>query len=337
VKVGLIIIDEHPAVAVQVARAADAAGVHSIWSIDYYNRSSLARAAAFAAATESTIVGTSVTPLFARSPLALAAGALDIQLISQGRFVLGVGSSTRRMNQDWYGVELDHPAPRVEERIRLVRDMMTHTRGRFEFDGRFDAVTMAHFEHETPPPGPVPILAAGVGARMIQAAGRTADGFVGHTVASVENLVELAQPVITSELDQGDRARSDFTFASQVIASVDGNSSSARARAALQVGFYSTPRGYDTLFTDTDDEKSRVRAREAFVVGDIPGVGQAALELVNERAVFGTPDEVSQQLRRYERVLDLALLYPPYFGVDPAEVTENEYALIEIAAHWDAR
>jgi alkanesulfonate monooxygenase SsuD/methylene tetrahydromethanopterin reductase-like flavin-dependent oxidoreductase (luciferase family) len=337
VKVGLIIIDEHPGVAVEVARSADKAGLHSIWSIDYYNRSSVARAAAFVAATESVLVGTSITPLFARSPLALAAAAADIQLMSKGRFVLGVGSSTRRMNQDWYGVELDHPAPRVEDRIRLVRELMSHAGGRFEYRGRFDNVTMAHFEREASLPVPVPILAAGVGDRMIQAAATVADGFVGHTVASVENLTEQARPVIRSSLDRTGRAEREFTLASQVIASADADRSAARARAALQVGFYSTPKGYDALFPDQDDEACRTRAREAFVAGDIDGVRRAGLELIEKRAVFGTPDDVSEQLARYESVLDLALLYPPYFGIDPKEVTKNEYALIEIAAHWNTR
>ncbi len=105
-QVGLVVMDENPADGLKIVRAAERAGVHSLWTIDYYNRSSLARAAAFAAVTETAIVGTSVTPLFARSPLALAAAAADIQALAGGRFVLGVGSSTRRMNQDWYGTAL---------------------------------------------------------------------------------------------------------------------------------------------------------------------------------------------------------------------------------------
>ena len=102
-EIGLVVMDENPADALRIVRAADRAGVHSLWSIDYYNRSSLTRAAAFAAVAENAIVGTSVTPLFARSALALASAAADVQAIAGGRFVLGVGSSTRRMNQDWYG------------------------------------------------------------------------------------------------------------------------------------------------------------------------------------------------------------------------------------------
>lgn len=335
-KVGLIIMDEDPRVALEVARAADAAGVHSIWSIDYYNQSSLARAAAYAAATRSILVGTSVTPLFARSPLALAAAALDIQLISGGRFILGVGSSTRRMNKDWYGVDLDHPAPRAAERIRLVRQLMAHNAGPFAFQGTFDNVTMAHYEHRVRPERTVQVFAAGVGSWMVTTAGRAADGFFGHTVASVENLKQLARPLIDAALSDVGRAPADFTFASQVIASADADAAAARTRAALQVGFYSTPKGYDALFPDEADRSARARARAAFQAGDTVAVGRAGGELVDQRAVFGNSEDVARQLKRYSAVLDLALLYPPSFGVDPAEVTQNEYALIEIAANWAA-
>jgi sugar phosphate isomerase/epimerase len=56
----------------------------------------------FAAVTENAIVGTSVTPLVARSRLALASAAADIQAIAGGRIVLGVGGSTRRMNLEFF-------------------------------------------------------------------------------------------------------------------------------------------------------------------------------------------------------------------------------------------
>jgi alkanesulfonate monooxygenase SsuD/methylene tetrahydromethanopterin reductase-like flavin-dependent oxidoreductase (luciferase family) len=211
---------------------------------------------------------------------------------------------------------------------------MAHRSGPFRRQGRFDSITMAHFDRDASYAAPA-ILAAGVGNRMVQAAGRVADGFVGHTVASARNLSELAKPVITSALTEPGRAPKDFLFTSQVIASVDEDHASARNRAALQVGFYSTPKGYDALFPDERDELSRVQAREAFIAGDITGVGQAGLGLVDERAVFGSSQDISAQLARYNDILDLALLYPPYFGIEPDDVTKNEYSLIEVARQWN--
>jgi hypothetical protein len=48
--------------------------------------------------------------------------------------------------------------------------------------------------------------------------------------------------------------------------------------------------------------------------------------------VFGTVEDVAAQLNRYVDVLDIALLYPPHFGVEVADVASIERALVEVAA-----
>jgi len=332
-KVGLVVMDENPADAMRIVRAADRAGVHSLWSIDYYNRSSLARAAAFAAVAETSIVGTSVTPLFARSPLALAAAAADIEAIAAGRFVLGVGSSTRRMNQDWYGTALRHPAPQVRERIELIRRLIAHRSGPFGFEGRFDRVSLAHYER-TALPGSVTILAAGVGERMVGVVGECADGFVGHTIASAAYLRDTARPVLAKGAARANRDVTRLRMTTQIVASAGADPRAARRDAAAQVGFYATPKGYDALFPDGQFGTERAAAREALARGDVPGVVAAGEAMVGERAVFGTPDDVAAQLRRYADAVDWALLYPPHFGVDHERVHANELSLIEVASGW---
>ena len=246
-QVGLVIMDENPADALRVVRAADQAGVHSLWSIDYYNRSSLTRAAAFAAVSQNAIVGTSVTPLFARSPLALASAAADVAAIAGGRFVLGVGSSTRRMNQDWYGTPLRHPAPQVRERIELIRRLIAHRGGPFSFEGRFDRVSMAHYDRAALP-DTMPILAAGVGEHMVAVAGECADGFVGHTIASAGYLRDTAVPLLARGAARASKDAAALRMTTQIVAAASTDPRAARRDAAAQVGFYSTPKGYDLLF-----------------------------------------------------------------------------------------
>ena len=332
-KVGLVVMDENPADALRIVRAADRAGVHSLWTIDYYNRSSLARAAAFAAVSETSIVGTSVTPLFARSPLALASAAADVQAIAGGRFVLGVGSSTRRMNQDWYGAAMQHPAPQVRERIELIRRLIAHRSGPFRYEGRFDRVSMAHYDR-TALPDSVTILAAGVGEYMVGVAGECADGFVGHTIASAAYLRDVARPVLANGAARANRDVSRLLVTTQIVASASTDPRAARRDAAAQVGFYATPKGYDALFPDGQFTAERVAARAALARGDVPGVIAAGQAMVGERAVFGTPEDVAGQLRRYADVVDWALLYPPHFGVDAERVHANELSLIDVASGW---
>lgn len=332
-KIGLVVIDENPAEALKIVRAADRAGVHSLWTIDYYNRSSLTRAAAFAAASERAIVGTNVTPLFARSALALASAASDIQAIAEGRFVLGVGSSTRRMNQDWYGAVMDHPAPQVRERIELIRQLIAHREGPFRFEGRFDRVAMAHYER-TALPDTMPIFAAGVGEHMVGVVGECADGFVGHTIASADYLRDVAPPLLAKGALRSGRDLAQLLMTTQIVASAGADRTAARRDAAAQVGFYSTPKGYDALFPNGQFAAERVAAREAVMRGDAADVIAAGQAMVEERAVFGTQEDVAEQLRRYEGVVDWAILYPPNYGVDPDAVHANELQLIEVAANW---
>ena len=56
--------------------------------------------------------------------------------------------------------------------------------------------------------------------------------------------------------------------------------------------------------------------------------------MVDERAVFGSQEDVAAQLRRYHGTVDWALLYPPHYGVDPERIHANELSLIEVAAGW---
>jgi alkanesulfonate monooxygenase SsuD/methylene tetrahydromethanopterin reductase-like flavin-dependent oxidoreductase (luciferase family) len=332
-KVGLVVMDENPADALRIVRAADRAGVHSLWTIDFYNRSSLTRAAAFAAVSGDAIVGTSVTPLFARSPLALASAAADVQAIAGGRFVLGVGSSTRRMNQDWYGTALQHPAPQARERIELIRRLLAHRSGPFRYQGRFDRIEMAHYDR-TALPDSVTILAAGVGEHMVTAVGECADGFVGHTIASAGYLRGIARPLLARGAARAGRDAAQLRMTTQIVASADADPHAARRDAAAQVGFYSTPKGYDALFPNGQFTAERLAARTALAGGDVPGVIAAGEAMVDERAVFGTPDDIAAQLGRYADVVDWALLYPPHFGVHQERIHVNELSLIDVAAAW---
>jgi alkanesulfonate monooxygenase SsuD/methylene tetrahydromethanopterin reductase-like flavin-dependent oxidoreductase (luciferase family) len=328
-RLGLLVMDEDPVTAVAVARQAEAAGFDSVWSIDYYNRHSLTRAAMFAASTDALRIGTSITPAFSASALAVASAAADVQRFAGGRFTLGLGTSTRRMNQDWYGAVLEHPAPRFAERIDLVRRLLAHPGGPFAFEGRFDRVALAHFDREVAVP-PVRIFGAAVSPIMTKYVGTCADGFVGHPIASAGYLASCARPRLDEGAAAAGRSGDDVTVVSQIIVAIDDDRAAARRRAALQVGFYSTVKGYDALFADLPEPPDRTAIREAFRARDLDGLVRATGPLVEDRAVFGTLDDVEAQLKRYEDVVDLALFYSPHYGLSEAEVRENESAILRL-------
>src|SRR5207302_2744377 len=169
----------------------EAAGFESVWATEFYDRSATIALAAMAEATERIELGSAIAYAFGRTPLVLAAEARDLDELSGGRLTLGLGTGTRRMQQDWHGLDGEHPASRMEELIPLLRRLWRLHEGPIEHDGRFYRVKV---KPTAPPREPhrldTPIFTAGVHARMIEAAGAVADGLIGHPLFSPQYVRE---------------------------------------------------------------------------------------------------------------------------------------------------
>src|SRR5436189_2840137 len=156
----------------KAARLAEEAGFESVWATEFYDRSATVALAAMAQATERIGIGSAIAYAFGRTPVVLAVEARDLDELSGGRLVLGLGTGTRRMQQDWHGLDGEHPASRMEELVPLIRRLWRLHEGPVDHDGRFYRMNV----QTTAPPRPplreeIPIFMAGVNARMIEAAG----------------------------------------------------------------------------------------------------------------------------------------------------------------------
>ena len=134
---GLVLMAPSIADLVDVARRADAAGFHSVWTTEFFNHHGFVRMTAVAAATARVRVGSAIAYAFMRTPLLAASAAMDIDELSGGRVILGLGSGTRSMNEKWYSVPFDKPpAPRMREVVELVRAAVAAQKGGgLRFDG----------------------------------------------------------------------------------------------------------------------------------------------------------------------------------------------------------
>src|SRR6201994_4394159 len=103
-----------------LAAAAERAGLDAAWAPELYDRSATITLAEMAHRTSRCTVGTAIAYGVGRSPLTLAAEARDLDELSDGRFVLGLGNGTRRMISDWHGQDPDAPAVRIEELVPVV-------------------------------------------------------------------------------------------------------------------------------------------------------------------------------------------------------------------------
>ncbi len=313
------------------AEAADAAGFESAWTSELYNRSATITLAALAQRTQSCLIGSGILYGVGRSPLMLAAEARDLDELSGGRLILGIGNGTRRMISDWHGLDGDAPATRIEELVPLVRRLWRLNEGPVDHEGRFYRCRIRALDQLTEPPvRDIPIFTAGVNPRMMESAGRVADGLIGHTLFSPRYIEDAALPAIERGALNTGRDPADVEFAAMVLASVSDDEEAARREAAAMIAFYGSVKSYANIFAVSGFAAEAEQIREAFGRGDVDAmVDLVSEDMVDEFAVAGTPAQVSARLRRYDGLADHVVLFPPSFKIEPERVAENLAMLID--------
>ena len=118
---GIVLLGGDLATVASVSRRAEQAGFSSVWTTEFYERSAPVSLAVMAQSTTEATIGSAIAYAVGRSPLVLAAEARDIDELSGGRLILGLGTGTRTMQRDWHGVDPEAPAVRVEELVPLLR------------------------------------------------------------------------------------------------------------------------------------------------------------------------------------------------------------------------
>src|SRR5213079_1337352 len=121
----------------QRAREVEGAGFESVWVAETA-RSAFVQAAVACAATSAITVGTDIALVFPRSPTLTAMAARDLAELSAGRFILGLGSQVKRVNEQRFGVSFEHPAPKMAEAVEVIREVLATFEGRpIDHRGRF--------------------------------------------------------------------------------------------------------------------------------------------------------------------------------------------------------
>jgi probable F420-dependent oxidoreductase len=312
-----------------LAARAERAGFESVWCAET-SRTAFVQAAVVAAATATVTLGTAIALAFPRSPAITAMAARDLAELSGGRFVLGLGSQVKRVNEQRFSVPFEHPAPKMAEFVEAVRAVLdAFSTGSVEHRGRFYTVTMPPFPGAGPPPGPVPLYVAAVNEGMAEAAGEVADGVLGHPMSSPRWVGEVLRPAVARGAAAAGRDASSVSVTSGVILQVSADREEALREAAAQVAFYATTRTYLPVLALHGYEDLQEPIRRAFVRGDHAEMVRLALPMADTLAVAGTPAECRDKLAAYEGVADRLILGGAWIGPPPERIAANQLAILE--------
>jgi F420-dependent oxidoreductase-like protein len=161
---------------------AEAAGVASVWVPEAWGQDALTPLAFLAARTSTIKLATGIAQLGARTPAMLAMSAMSMQVLSGGRFLLGLGASGPQVIEGWHGVPFRSPVATTRETIEIVRAVARGERLSHQGDvyvvplpgGRGRAL------RSSMGPVAVPIYVAAMGPRNLELTGELADGWIGN-------------------------------------------------------------------------------------------------------------------------------------------------------------
>jgi probable F420-dependent oxidoreductase len=317
-----IVVGGHMGTIEDLARTAEDGGYESVWVAETAF-SAFVQAALVARATSSVTVGTAIALAFPRSPMITAMSARDLQELAEGRFILGLGSQVKRVNEHRFSVPFEHPAPKMAEYAQVVREVLAAFRGEpLDHRGRFYTVTMAPFPGAQPVPD-VPIYLAAVNEKMLEAAGRVADGIVGHPLSSPKYVAEVVRPAVERGATAAGRDPSEVSITNSVILQLNEDRDRARFEAALQLGFYATTRTYKPVLDLHGFGDLVVPLRDAHRAGDLAGLAEIAMPMVDTFAMAGPEDECREGLAAFDGLVDRILLGSAWVG--PPEVVEANH------------
>jgi probable F420-dependent oxidoreductase len=202
-----------------------------------------------ARASERIQLYTAVAIGFARNPMILANIGWDLQALSKGRFLLGLGSQIRPHIVKRFGMPWSKPAMRMKEMVLAIKEIWRcwEDGDRLDFRGEIYQHTLMTpvFNPGPHPFGLPPIFLAGVGPRMTEVAGEVADGFLVHPFGTHESLRQLTWPALERGLAGAGRDRSAFEVCAQIMicsGADDEEIEAVRQSTKQQIAFYgSTP------------------------------------------------------------------------------------------------
>ena len=291
--------------AAERASASEAAGYDGWWAAETQFDPFIACAVA-AQRTRRIELGTAIAVALARNPMSVALTANDLQALSGGRFVLGLGSQIRPHITRRYSMAWSHPAERMREFVLAVRAIWEAwgAGSPLDFRGDFYAHTLMtpFFDPGPNPHGNPRILLAAVGPLMTQAAGEVADGLLCHPFSTERYLREVTVPALARGRAKVGRTLEDFELsAAAMIVAADSQAEIAAGTRAVreQIAFYgSTPayrpvlelHGWDRLHEELGARSKRGEWESLHELIDD--------EVLNTFAIIGSPEHAVAEIRR---------------------------------------
>lgn len=286
-----------------MAKKIEAIGFDGLYTLEGPNDPFVSATVA-AMSTEKVDIMTSIAVAFARNPMNLAYLGNDLQNLSSGRFIMGLGTQVKSHVEHRFSMPWGKPVTRMRDMVLALRAIWDswQTGERLNYQGEYYHHTLM-VPTFMPPPNPYgspKIYLAGVGPKMTQMVGEVADGYFIHPFGSKESLDNLTMPALQAGLDKAGKTLAEFDIAAQVMTATGVNDEQldqAIASARNQIAFYGSTPAYLPVLEVHGWSEMHLKWKQ--MVRENKWADMAASvtdEMLHAFAMVGTPKEIAKQV-----------------------------------------
>ena len=318
---------------VTAARAYEAGGVEGVWSPQLFG-APFGTLSAVAAVTERLKLGTGIALGFVRSPLETACSAIDLDLISGGRCVLGLGSSAESQITGSFGCVYGKPLAHMREIVGLIRAVIAkgHTGELKRLGGEYHPLDLSSFRLlSAPVRSAIPIYLPAVFEKACEQAGEIADGLLGHPLWNDVWIHDQVPAHIRAGLERGGRSRASLDVNLMVFTVISNDRRDAIADARPTIAWYSQSPQYLRYFEAIGFGREAAAIQAAFARQDYKAMIDACSDtMIESIAIIGNADKVARRMN--ERAVDANSITPvvPHYNMSADKVAEYARRISEL-------
>ena len=312
---------------VEQAQLGDTLGYDTAWLPETWGRDAVTTLTCIARGTTDIAIGSSILPVYSRSPALIGQTATTLQEVSDGRFRLGLGPSGPIVIENWHGVEFGNPLRRTRETVEIVKQVLSGEP--VAYDGEY--FDLEGFRLRCDPPDPVPSIdTAGMGPKAVELAGRFADGWHALLLTPAGLRDRLEDFDRGSEL--GDRDRSEQRVSLSLTCCVLEDEAEAKRLVKQHIAFYVGGMGsyYRDNLARQGHETVANEIYDRWQDGDTDGaIAALSDDLLERLAVWGTPETARDRLARFtdiDGVAAVSVSFPRAADLDQIESTMRALA-----------
>ena len=262
--------------------------IDSVWIPETWGMENFSMLGAVASKTKNQKIGSSIINIYSRSPSTISMGAATTDTLSDGRLILGLGTSSMPIVEDFHGQVFENPVQRMREYVEIIR--LSLAKKQINYSGKI--FNLKNFTLLIEPTRErVPIYLAAINQKMVNLAWEVADGVIFY----LRPIEEMKKTISRMQSQK----KIDVTC--QIITCVSENSEEATKRAKKTIAFYiSVGKIYREFLKKNGFQNDTNNIFEEFKKTGFKSNHELVTDsMLKSLCIAGTPNESKRQLEKF--------------------------------------